>query len=317
MKVCGVYHEKGGEILSHPVHREWIDSVSDMIGTVRTPDMSGPLGNTCLPDLLGEVDVPDADVYILESVPCLFQQDKIDGKTIFLATSWRWHGHGSYDYSRHPFPKRIPRRLDREVDIRKVRKGLSEVDTIITVSEMMKSSMEDYTDSRIHICRPGYGDVERLPYTSDDGVVFMGVNREHKGVGLLRKALGGTDIEVRIAGTGHPDSEHDNIEVCGYIEDKKEFLATGGLFVHPARFDAHPVTPMEAAQFGTPVLVTEMTGTKEVLGCGVVEPDPDSIREKVRSFFRGELGYSCKCRPPMELSGIGTDRFKEVVHDAI
>jgi len=75
------------------------------------------------------------------------------------------------------------------------------------------------------------------------------------------------DLELWIVGKGHPkDYEKINgVKVLGYVDDLSEVFRDASLFVHAGRCSAYPVATLEAMRGGLPVVVTHMTGTKELV----------------------------------------------------
>ncbi|MFH1393815.1 MAG: glycosyltransferase [Candidatus Micrarchaeota archaeon] len=75
-------------------------------------------------------------------------------------------------------------------------------------------------------------------------------------------------------------------------------LEASALYVHPSRGDVFPVAPLEAMMAGLPVMVSDETGTREVVG--KVRPDfvlpmtPKEIAGKILEYFSLELGQRQK-----------------------
>ncbi|MDK2876581.1 MAG: hypothetical protein PWQ22_991 [Archaeoglobaceae archaeon] len=89
--------------------------------------------------------------------------------------------------------------------------------------------------------------------------------------------------------------------VLGFVEDLTKFFENASLFVYPARAAAYPVATLEAMRAGVPVIVSTMTGTKEVVYEAekrfkeefgyyggwklVVEPHVESIAKSIEWYF--------------------------------
>ena len=83
----------------------------------------------------------------------------------------------------------------------------------------------------------------------------------------------------------------DRIHVCGFRQDAPELIAASDVLVQPSRSgEGLPRAMMEAMCFGTPVIITETGGGKEVVEdgkSGFVIPveDPEAIRERVTKLY--------------------------------
>jgi len=68
------------------------------------------------------------------------------------------------------------------------------------------------------------------------------------------------------------------IHWIGWVEDVRPFLASADLFVMPSHVEGHPYCLMEAMAFGLPVVATEVSGVRMLLGRnaeGIVVPPRD------------------------------------------
>jgi len=105
----------------------------------------------------------------------------------------------------------------------------------------------------------------------------MGMDILVKQFKIVKKEV--PDAELWIVGKGHP-KEYERVKgvkVLGYVEDLCEVFEKASLFVHAGRSSAYPVSTLEAMRAGLPVIVTKMTGTKDVVG-------------EVCKKFKGEFG---------------------------
>lgn len=76
----------------------------------------------------------------------------------------------------------------------------------------------------------------------------------------------------------------------GYVNNLKEYYANADLYLHVARGDAFPTTSIEAMHAGLPCLVSEDTGTKEVVlkasDSLVCKAEVADCAEKIKQYFR-------------------------------
>jgi glycosyltransferase involved in cell wall biosynthesis len=83
----------------------------------------------------------------------------------------------------------------------------------------------------------------------------------------------------------------DRIHVCGFRQDAPELIAASDVLVQPSRSgEGLPRAMMEAMCYGTPVIITETGGGKEVVEdgkSGFVIPveNPEAIRERVTTLY--------------------------------
>lgn len=81
----------------------------------------------------------------------------------------------------------------------------------------------------------------------------------------------------------------DNVTWLGPLENLSEIFRNTALYFHCARGDAYPNTVMEAMVAGLPVLISEWTGTREIIEKVdrnlIVETDPEKIADRIIWFF--------------------------------
>jgi len=119
----------------------------------------------------------------------------------------------------------------------------------------------------------------------------------YKGLDLVLEALrivNESDPEITLTIAPNKDMKFDcvkhlltdNVKINYDVQD---MLKKTSLYVHPARGDVFPVAPLEAMLAGVPVMVSEATGTKEVVEKvreDYVTPiDSERIAEKITEYF--------------------------------
>jgi len=155
---------------------------------------------------------------------------------------------------------------------------MREIDGAIAVSKIAEESIKKYLNIPSAVVNPYIEDARYrgLASVSPDlknySIVSVGDARVSKGMDILVKAFEIVkkefkDAELFIVGKGHPkDWERiEGVHVLGYVEDLASIFERCSLFVQSSRFDTFPVATLEALRSGLPSIVTERTGTKEVV----------------------------------------------------
>lgn len=149
------------------------------------------------------------------------------------------------------------------------------VDEIVTVSDLAWSWAKPYLDAPYKVVRPPIMNKkhrairEVTPQSPDGPIVTIGQPRPQKCFEILPEIAEHTDREVIVVGKNHtnqPYTSHPRVETSGWlsIEELADTLREAALYVQPSTADACPVASMEAMLSGTPVLVSDETGTKEL-----------------------------------------------------
>lgn len=132
-----------------------------------------------------------------------------------------------------------------------------------------------------------------------------------KGFDVLLRALALLDREVRlvICGEGPERASlrrlagrlgiDDRVDLPGWVEEPRKLglIAASSALVHPSRFEAFGMAPLEALALGTPVIATHVGGLPELVGdAGLLVPpdDPQALAEAIRRVvadpsLRGDL----------------------------
>ena len=175
------------------------------------------------------------------------------------------------------------------------------IDGAIAVSKLAKESAEEFLHIPIRIVHPYIVDemYERLgkinPNIGDHNIISIGYG-EHKGMDILVEAFEIVkkevkDAELYIIGKNHPKewNEINGVHVEGYVDDLIPYFEKATLFVQSSRADTFPVSTLESLRAGLPTIVTEKTGTKEVienLGNEFVRKvDVEDIAEGILHYF--------------------------------
>ncbi|MCX6772401.1 MAG: glycosyltransferase family 4 protein [Candidatus Micrarchaeota archaeon] len=135
------------------------------------------------------------------------------------------------------------------------------------------------------------------PQLESKEVAIIATNDYHyKGVDILLEAMklvfrADPDVRLNIV-LGNINPSHFSHLLSNRVritDDAVGALRTAALYVHPSRGDVFPVAPLEAMLAGVPVIVSNETGTKEVVEKVrkdfVTHLDAEHVAQKVLHYF--------------------------------
>jgi glycosyltransferase involved in cell wall biosynthesis len=99
-------------------------------------------------------------------------------------------------------------------------------------------------------------------------LLFLTTGNERKGYPLLLElmnTLAKEPIELIVAGVKPMSSTLHNVKYVGYTDAPQELLWAADGLVHPAKYEPFGQVITEAIECGTPVLVSNMVGAKEIV----------------------------------------------------
>lgn len=105
-------------------------------------------------------------------------------------------------------------------------------------------------------------------------LLFLTTGNERKGYPFLlqlMKELVHEPVELIVAGVKPMSSTLDNVNYVGYTSKPEELLWAADALVHPARYEPFGQVITEAIQCGTPVLISNMVGAKQIVDGSVGE----------------------------------------------
>lgn len=160
---------------------------------------------------------------------------------------------------------------------------------ILAASEMMQRELIDLygvAENKIKVLLPPI-DAERFnaagklrkkdfrnKYGFTDGkrsLLFLTTGNERKGYPLLlrvMKQLEDSNIELVVAGVKPMSSTLRNVKYIGYAEHPEELLWAADGLIHPALYEPFGQVITESIQCGTPVLISDMVGAKQIVSNG-------------------------------------------------
>jgi glycosyltransferase involved in cell wall biosynthesis len=173
---------------------------------------------------------------------------------------------------------------------------LKSVDLVIATSSLMSSVIKSSFNfsGHVFICHPvpDLSDFLKInPSLKSNRICFVGSHSYIKGVDLLPEIITRIrrkikDVEIYVIGKGKMVNESDGIKVFGYVPHDKRLLLLSecSVYLHPSRFEAFGLSVVEAMAAGLIPIVTEMTGSKDLVKkvnpSLVVPVDVNAISEK-------------------------------------
>lgn len=171
------------------------------------------------------------------------------------------------------------------------------LDGAIAVSKLARESAEPFIQAPIEIAYPYISDsfrekLQGVDVETEKGkILSVGYNRPNKGFDRLVRAFQeakkeNEDLKLFLIGKGHEEySEIEGIETPGYVTEKQlaEHYRSAELYVQASYGDTFPVTVLEALEAGTPVLISEKVGEKELLDEECIFRSQEDLEEKVKN----------------------------------
>lgn len=187
---------------------------------------------------------------------------------------------------------------------------------ILACSEMMKQELIDLYGvhaDKIRVLLPpidsarfhSKGKEQKLIFGKKYGfnqekksLLFLTTGNERKGYPLLLElmaTLTEEPIELIVAGVKPIDSSLPNVKYIGYSERAEELLWACDGLIHPAKYEPFGQVITESIQCGTPVLISNMVGAKQIVdetvGTVVNSFDLDAWRAATLKFIDSEFAY--------------------------
>ena len=148
-----------------------------------------------------------------------------------------------------------------------------------------------------------------MPDLNSHKILAIGTNSAYyKGIDILYEAFkivkkDFPDAELFIVGripdlSNYVDCNDKGVHCLGYVEDLKEVIKNSALYVHMGRGDTFPLSTIEAMLGGLPAIVSEWTGTKEVVSKVdsnlIVKLNANEVAKQISRYF--SVNYAEKSR---------------------
>jgi glycosyltransferase involved in cell wall biosynthesis len=163
----------------------------------------------------------------------------------------------------------------------------------------------------------------RIPNLNSYKLLIIGTNSAYyKGVDIVYEAFKIVKkefpkAELFIVGkmpdlSKYVDCNVEGVHCLGYVENLVEVIKKAALYVHMGRGDTFPLSCVEAMLGGLPTIVSEWTGTKEVVEKVnknlIVELDPYKLAKKIKWYF--SLNYKEKLKLSKKSKMIASEFLK-------
>jgi glycosyltransferase involved in cell wall biosynthesis len=141
---------------------------------------------------------------------------------------------------------------------------------------------------------------KRMPDLNSHIILTIGTNSAYyKGIDIVYEAFKIVkkefpDAELFIVGkmsdlSNYVDCNDEGIHCLGYVEDLNDVVKESALYLQMGRGDTFPVSCIEAMLGGLPAIVSEWTGTKEVVNRVdkklIIELNPKELANKIIWYF--------------------------------
>lgn len=181
-----------------------------------------------------------------------------------------------------------------------LRFGFKKADYVISIGQMLATQIKEmFPKINLFVMYPKINkerlqQLKSIPYNPDasDFVQIGGGNPIYKGV----------DITISLMGVIEKITPNGNLVIIGYeekdpkwkgkrlifpgrVSDIGAFLSKSCLMIHPGRSDAFPVATLESMAAGVPPMISDLTGTKEL----VEKVNPNLIRSLDSKDFEAGL----------------------------
>jgi len=230
--------------------------------------------------------------------------------------------------------------------IKRIRKNfaiwlLKEVDLFVSIGRMEDEILKEILPNAKSIVtypRPKKEVVtsllkdKRVPDLNSHKILIIGTNSAYyKGIDIVYEAFkivkkDFPDAELFIVGkipdlSNYVDCNDEGVHCLGYVEDLGTFIKNSALYVHMGRGDTFPVSCIEAMLGGLPAIVSELTGTKEVVSKVdrklIIELNPKELANKIIWYFslnsakKTELSIRSKEKTKNFIKSVKIRDFKE------
>jgi len=148
---------------------------------------------------------------------------------------------------------------------------------------------------------------KRMPNLNSHRILTIGTNSAYyKGIDIVYEAFKRVkkefpDAELFIVGkmpdlSNYVECNEKGVHCLGYVEDLGMVIKNSALYVHMGRGDTFPVSCIEAMLGGLPAIVSEWTGTKEVVNKVnkrlIVKLNANDVAKRILWYFG--LNYKTK-----------------------
>jgi len=104
------------------------------------------------------------------------------------------------------------------------------------------------------------------------------------------------------------------VKFIGFTENPYKFIREANVYVMTSKSEALPTAMLEAMVLGKPVITTNVTGSREIVGMGIfgmlTDENPDSLSKAMRDFIENnDLYYHYKEKALLRATEFTDERF--------
>lgn len=160
-------------------------------------------------------------------------------------------------------------RVIRQFIQNKIVKLNDKLSDVISISEFSENILKETLNPKIKIHRV-YNPIdldnnaEEIDYTQNEYFLYVGRISKEKGVDIFCEAITNSKLKGIVVGDGDErkelEKEYPNITFTGWknSDEVKEYMKRAKALVFPSRwYEAAPLTPLEAMQYGIPVISSD------------------------------------------------------------
>ncbi|MBL7933197.1 MAG: glycosyltransferase family 4 protein [Bacteroidia bacterium] len=117
---------------------------------------------------------------------------------------------------------------------------------------------------------------------------------------------------------GYSVEDRKNIFFVGHSDNIEDYMKNADLSIHTARGDAFPTSTVEAMHAGVPIIVSDQTGTKQIIEEAhldlIVEPSAEQLAAKIRWYFNLPLEEKKELSEKLRVSASNYTEAKAIKH---
>lgn len=178
---------------------------------------------------------------------------------------------------------------------------------VITISDFSENILKKTLSPNTHIHRV-YNPIDLDPnreivdYTKNDYFLYVGRVSKEKGVDVFCEGVTEANKKGIVVGDGSEleklEKEYPNIEFVGWknSQEVKEYMKKARALIIPSRwYEAAPLTPIEALQYGIPIISSDCNATIDYLKSGKNGTTFSIEKKNLSDVIQGfQLDYSPK-----------------------
>ena len=197
-------------------------------------------------------------------------------------------------------------RIIRQFVQNKIVKLNRKLENVITISDFSEKILKQTLGKDIKITRiynPIDIDVdkEKIDLTKNNYYLYVGRVSKEKGVDLFCKAIGNLDLKGIVVGDGDEKErlkkQYPDIQFTGWKskDEVKQYMKHAKALIFPSRwYEAAPLTPLEAAQYGIPTLVSNVSAAQDYINDKnlIFKLNEEDLTNKIKYYEKNIYKYA-------------------------